>query len=126
MSSEAAAVAAGHRQRGGILVVRNAVWKLRTTVKALNEVLDALRLEKHPDKTFIGRVERGFDFLGYRLSPGRIAAAEATWKRFVDRALRLYEQERRGSPLLGAYMRRWCRWAASGVPGQCAGQPART
>jgi len=23
-------------------------------------------LEKHPDKTFIGRIERGFDFLGYR------------------------------------------------------------
>jgi hypothetical protein len=23
-------------------------------------------LEKHPDKTFIGWIERGFDFLGYR------------------------------------------------------------
>ena len=27
-----------------------------------------LNLEKHPDKTFIGRIERGFDFLGYHFS----------------------------------------------------------
>jgi hypothetical protein len=26
-------------------------------------VLGALDLEKHPDNTFIGRIERGFDFL---------------------------------------------------------------
>ena len=28
-----------------------------------------LNLEKHPDKTFIGRVEKGFDFLGYHFGP---------------------------------------------------------
>jgi hypothetical protein len=27
--------------------------------------------EKHPDKNFIGRIERGFDFLGYRAHPLR-------------------------------------------------------
>jgi hypothetical protein len=37
--------------------------------KAANETLDALRLEEHPDKTFIGRIERGFDFPGYHFSP---------------------------------------------------------
>jgi hypothetical protein len=26
----------------------------------VNEILGALRLEKHPDKTVIGRIERGF------------------------------------------------------------------
>lgn len=39
--------------------------KLRRAVKIINETLSSLGLEKHPDKTFIGRVERGFDFLGY-------------------------------------------------------------
>jgi hypothetical protein len=29
-------------------------------------------LEKHPDKTFIGRIERGFDFLGYPFRSGGI------------------------------------------------------
>ena len=28
-----------------------------------------LKVDKHPDNTFIGRVERGFDFLGYFLKP---------------------------------------------------------
>ncbi len=38
-----------------------------------NQVLASLGLEKHPDKDFIGRIERGFDFLGYRFqaSPNR-------------------------------------------------------
>jgi hypothetical protein len=71
-----------------------------------------------PDKTFIGRVERGFDFLGYHLAPGRLTLARATVERFVERAHRLYEQERRrpdGFPQLGAYTRRWVRWTSAGV-----------
>ena len=44
-------------------------WKLRRVVRVVNQVLTGLRLEKAPAKTFIGRVERGFDFLGFRLSP---------------------------------------------------------
>ncbi len=33
-----------------------------------NQVLGSLRLEKHPEKTFIGKIENGFDFLGYHFS----------------------------------------------------------
>jgi hypothetical protein len=36
----------------------------RRAVGLVTQVLGSLRLEKHPDKTFIGRIERGFDFLG--------------------------------------------------------------
>jgi RNA-directed DNA polymerase len=35
----------------------------RRAVGLVTQVLGSLRLEKHPDKTFIGRIERGFDFL---------------------------------------------------------------
>ena len=45
--------------------VATATSKVRRAVKAVNAVLGSLRLEKHPDKTFIGKIERGFDFLGY-------------------------------------------------------------
>jgi hypothetical protein len=62
----------------------------------VNETLAALGLEKHPDKTFIGRVAKGFDFLGYRLSPKGLAVAKQTWDRFVERAVRLQERERTG------------------------------
>ena len=50
-------------------------------------------MEKHPDKTFIGRIERGFDFLGYHFNPAGLTVAKATIEKFVARATRLYEQE---------------------------------
>ena len=40
--------------------------KLTDTTSAVNLALGVLGLEKHPDKTFIGRVERGFDFLAFQ------------------------------------------------------------
>jgi hypothetical protein len=38
---------------------------LRRVVKLLHGQFAPLRLEMHPDKTFIGRIDKGFDFLGY-------------------------------------------------------------
>ena len=49
----------------------------------VNEVLAGLCLEKHPDKTFIGKIERGFDFLGYHFSPAGLTVARQTIARFV-------------------------------------------
>ncbi len=66
-------------------------------VKAINEVLGALGLLKHPDKTFIGRTERGFDFLGYHFGPDGLSVAKKTVENFVARAIRLYEQEPEGA-----------------------------
>jgi hypothetical protein len=64
------------------LVLAATRWKLRGAVKELNEIVASLGLTKHPDKTFIGRVERGFDFLGYRFGrDGSIALATATLER---------------------------------------------
>ena len=40
-------------------------WKLRRAIATVNRTLDDLKLRKHPDKTFIGRIAAGFDFLGY-------------------------------------------------------------
>ena len=47
-----------------ILVLAPTRWKLRQAVKVVNQILASLRLAKHPDKTFIGRIVKGFDFLG--------------------------------------------------------------
>ena len=104
------------RYMDDVIVLAPTRWKLRRAVKVVNEVLTGLALEKAPEKTFIGRVERGFDFLGFRLSPQGTRVAEVTWKRFRERALRLYEQDRWepcGSPRLDAYVRRWCGWAGT-------------
>ena len=82
----------------------------------LNKTFDELRLEKHPDKTIIGRIEKGFDFLGYHFSPEGLSVAEKTIEKFLARAVRLYEQEQRepfGSPLLGLYVERLKRFIAT-------------
>ena len=83
-------------------------------------MLGALRLEKHPDKTFIGRIERGFDFLGYRFGPEGLTLAAKTIEQFVAGAIRRYEQDRK-EPLspsrLGMYVRRWVAWAGAGLGG---------
>ena len=84
----------------------------------MNHVFDALGLAKHPDKTFIGKIDKGFDFLGYHFSREGLCVAEATLKRFLEKATRLYEQEKgkpEGLPLLGLYVERWSVWVASGV-----------
>ena len=93
-------------------------WKLRAAVKALNQALGALRLAKHPGKTFIGRIEKGFDFLGYHFSPRGLTLARQTIENFLERAIRLYEQER-GEEMaparLGAYVRRWEDWSRASL-----------
>ena len=61
-----------------ILVLSPTRWKLRKAVKAVNQVLGSLGLEKHPDKTFIGRIEKGFDFLGYHFGPDGLSVAKRT------------------------------------------------
>ncbi len=101
-----------------VLVLSPTRWKLRRAVRAVNRVLGALGLEKHPDKTFIGRIERGFDFLGYHFGPEGLTMAAKTIEQFVERALRLYEQEPGelgGSSRLGLYVRRWVGWTGAGI-----------
>ena len=44
-------------------------WKLRRAIAVMNPCLEALQLEKHPDKTSMGLTSRGFDFLGYHFRP---------------------------------------------------------
>ena len=100
-----------------ILVLATTRWKLRNAVRQVNQAFSELGLNKHPDKTFIGRIEKGFDFLGYHVSPDGLSVAQPTLDRFVEKATRLYEQEKgqpEGSPLLGLYIQRWERWVWAG------------
>ena len=42
-----------------ICVLAPTRWKLRISVKVVNQVLTSLRLEKYPDKTIIGQIAKG-------------------------------------------------------------------
>ena len=83
-----------------------------------------MHVEPHPDKTFIGRVSRGFDFLGYAFKPAGLDAAPPTIERCAQRVSRLYEQ---GVDLvhIGTYVRRWLRWTRSGLGALGAGLAER-
>jgi len=79
-------------------------WKLRAAIRLVNETLAELKLQQHPDKTFIGRVSRGFDFLGYLFTPAGLEVAPRAVERCVERVSRLY----------GFFMSGVRTWSASG------------
>ncbi len=106
------------RYMDDIIILTKTRWKLRRAVTELNQRFNELKVEKHPDKTFIGRIERGFDFLGYHFSRGALGVAEKTISNFVARYHRLYEQQKtapEGAVELGDYVSRWVRWATAGL-----------
>ncbi len=39
-------------------------WQLRRAVMTARQVLNGLKVDIHPDKTFVGRVSKGSTFLG--------------------------------------------------------------
>jgi hypothetical protein len=110
------------------IVVAPSRWKLRTAIRTVNRILNALKVVQHPDKTFIGRASRGFDFLGYHFAPGFLRVAQRTLRRFADRVSRhvarhtrrcdtraknrLYE---RASVEVASYARRFNRWTTAGL-----------
>jgi RNA-directed DNA polymerase len=101
-----------------IVVLAPTRWKLRAAVKVVNQVLASLGLAKHSEKIFIGRIAKGFDWLGYHISRAGLRVATTTLQHFVTRSHRLYEQESREggtSSRLGAYVRRWVRWVSAGL-----------
>jgi RNA-directed DNA polymerase len=89
-------------------------WKLREAIRLVNQTLAELHVEQHPDETFIGRISRGFDFLGYEFTPAGLEVALQAIERCVERVSPLYEQ---AVDLIhiGTCVRRWLRWARSGL-----------
>jgi hypothetical protein len=65
------------------VVVALTRWTLREAIRLLNQTPAELKLCQHPDTTFIGRINRGFDFLGYCSTPAGLEAAPQTIERWV-------------------------------------------
>ncbi|MDJ0816201.1 MAG: reverse transcriptase domain-containing protein [Desulfobacterales bacterium] len=106
------------RYMDDILILAPTRWKLKKAIRMLNQTFSELKLEKHPNKTLIGRIERGFDFLGYHFDPGGLGVAKKTEENFLSLTIRLYEQEPGevvSSPRLGLYVKRWRGWVRAGL-----------
>lgn len=94
-----------------ILVLAPTRWNLRRAVRVVKAELSGLGLEKGPDKTYIGRIERGFDVLGYYFSREGLAVARKTSEQFAARLPQLYAQKKTAPDFeaaLGDYVQRWC------------------
>ena len=96
--------------------------KPRKAVAWVIQTLDELRVVQHLDKTFIGRISRGFDFLGYRISPAGLWMATQTVLDFVARICQLYEQGA-DSLRIGQYVKRWKSWATAARLSTCSVEP---
>ena len=100
-----------------LLVLSKTRWHNRQAIKVLNQVFGQLKISKHPDKTFIGKIEKGFDFLGYHFSLEPLQLAHQTVRRHVEHINRLYEQQVNKKAtseemafVLGTYVKRWLGW----------------
>ena len=91
-------------------------WKLRAAIRAVNQVMAQLRVRQHPDKTLIGRIARGFDFLGYWFSADGLAVARQTVERCVAKVSQLYEHGA-DAGRIGTYVRHWAWWVRAGLGG---------
>jgi hypothetical protein len=114
------------RYMDDIIVLCKTRWQLRCAVRLINNQLSQLKLSKAPDKTFIGKISKGFDFLGYRYDGATLKLAEKTLNKMTQKWQQLYEQARKkptpedvttGVAACVRYLTRWLRWTTDGLSG---------
>ncbi|HIE1061100.1 TPA: reverse transcriptase domain-containing protein [Serratia marcescens] len=95
-------------------------WHLRKAVKSLHQYFDLGGFETHPDKTQLGKIEQGFDWLGIAYSPLGPRISPRALENHRERLARLYEQARyrrlsktETDALVREYEARWVKWAAA-------------
>jgi RNA-directed DNA polymerase len=106
-----------------LLIISQTRWQLKRAVAIMNQGFAEAGLEQHPDKTFIGRITHGFDWLGYHFAAGGLQKiARQTIVKVHTKLHRLYEQARRlrltpeqTQQRAVAYIKRWRSWASAGL-----------
>jgi len=111
------------RYRDDFLILCKTRHHCHQAVLALHQFFNHFGFRQHPDKTFIGKIEKGFDFLGYQFnSTGLVDVSPRSKNNVSNKRHQLYEQARCASEPLAqtrqrvmVYTNRWCRWASSGL-----------
>ncbi|MBA6302621.1 hypothetical protein [Colwellia sp. MB02u-14] len=65
---------------------------MRKAVRTVNQHFNQLKVEQAPDKTFIDKISRGWDFLGYHFDGKQLTVAAKTVAKHVLHYRQLYEQ----------------------------------
>jgi RNA-directed DNA polymerase len=77
-----------------VIVLAKTRWHLRKTVRTVNQHFNQLKVGQAPDKTFIGKISKGFDFLGYQFGKEKITVSKRTLQNHIRRITQLYEQKK--------------------------------
>ncbi|EOI6844105.1 reverse transcriptase domain-containing protein [Salmonella enterica] len=91
-------------------------WHLRRAVRKLNGWLEKAGFEQHPEKTFIGRVAKGFDWMGFWFDEkGATSVAPRALNNGLAKLRQLYDRTRHQPAEVQAervakYVSRWCRY----------------
>ena len=93
--------------------------QLRKMIKLTHQILEKLKLKMHPDKTFLGCIKKGFDFLGIHFSDVSKISKTSLENHRVQLARR-YAQGA-SAACIGDYIARWTSWCA-GVLKCCSEQ----
>jgi RNA-directed DNA polymerase len=112
------------RYMDDVIILAKTRWHLRKAVRTVNQHFHQLKVEQAPDKTFIGKISKGWDFLGYYFDGKQLTVAAKTVEKHVLYYRQLYEQLRNKKATsdemalaLGLYVKRWQRWAVAGLAG---------
>ncbi len=87
---------------------------LSTSLKKVYSIMKSLNVEIHPDKTWLGRVKNGFDFLGFRMSPTTIQPSTESVPRrgsSQTKKVALINEQGASTQRIGQYLRRWLGWS---------------
>jgi len=82
------------RYMDDVIVLAKTRWHLRKAVRTVNQHFSQLKIEQVPDKTFIGKISKGFDFLGYQFGKDKLRVSKRTLENHIRRLSRLYEQKK--------------------------------
>ena len=98
-------------------------WPLRRAMKQLYGFFDLGGFERHPDKTRIGKIERGFDWLGVWFTPTETTIAPRALNNHAERCRQVYERavltgssHEDACARVSEYKQRWNIWATSMLP----------
>ncbi|WP_439413251.1 reverse transcriptase domain-containing protein, partial [Enterobacter ludwigii] len=101
------------RYMDDFILIATTRHKLRRAVKCLKQHLHELGFVLHPDKTQLGRIQKGFDWMGLWFTDKGISAfAPRATEKHRLKCRQLYEQIRNLTPesqvqRMAAYRRRW-------------------
>jgi RNA-directed DNA polymerase len=93
------------------------VWKVkeRQVAQNMHDIVHGLKLRLALKKTLIGRISKGFDFLGYRFGAlGLAGLAQQTIDNHKQRLLLFYEQGA-SDQRVEKYVSNWRWWTVSGL-----------